>query len=67
MSLDKKCSSGIEMYTRLNMLFIPTLSLKAEFSAMLNNAKNAEQRWECLAMLNHANVKASTTKATNMV
>ena len=34
-------------YTRLTMLFIAILPVKVEFPAMLNNAKNAEQRWEC--------------------
>ena len=34
-------------YTRLTMLFIAMLLVKVEFPAMLNNAKNAEQRWEC--------------------
>ena len=40
--------------TRLNMLFIPTLPVKAEFTAMLrilSNAENAEQCRECWAML----------------
>ena len=36
--------------TRLNMLFIPTLLVKADFTAilrMLSNDKNAEQCYKC--------------------
>ena len=36
--------------TRQNMLFTPTLPVKAEFTSMLrmlSNAVNSEQSWEC--------------------
>ena len=46
-------NTRIQGRTRLNMLFIPILPVKAEITAtlgMLKNAKNAQQCWECLAM-----------------
>ena len=44
--LERQIFKVLHQRTRLNILFIPTLPVKAEFTAMLsmlNNAVNAEQ------------------------
>ena len=40
--------------TRLNMLFTPTLPVKAEFTAMLGMLSIAENAEECWAVLSNA-------------
>ena len=48
-----KKKKNVSLRTRLNMLFIPTLLVKAAFTAMLM-LSNAEQWRAMLAMLNNA-------------
>ena len=45
--VDSKVRLQTTIITRLNMLFIPTLLVKAEFIAILGMLSNAENVMEC--------------------